>query len=109
MDAEVYWEGRLIGRLCNIVIDQPHYQGVWTPTGEPEFERAYQALQAQVFPNGLGMIPVIFRSPEGTMVAPAAAMVRPTTPEPYFRFGGGDGSLPVIVHKPRREPSPPER
>jgi hypothetical protein len=101
MDAEVYWEDRLIGRLSNIVIDQPYYQGAWTPTGDQEFERAYLALQARVAPDGLGMIPVTFRSPDGTVTAPAAAMVRANAAEPYFRFGGG-GSAPEVVHEPRR-------
>lgn len=99
MDAEVYWEGRLIGRLSNVVIDQPYYQGTWTPTGDPEFERAYQALQTRVAPDGLGMIPVTFRSPDGTLTAPAALMVRPDAAEPYFRFYGGGGSAQV-VHEP---------
>jgi hypothetical protein len=102
MDAEVYWEGRLIGHLRNIVIDQPYYHGEWTPTGDPDFKRAYEVLQARVAPNGLGMIPVTFRSPGGTVSAPAAAMVRPTGTELYFRFGGG-GDATVVVHEPSSE------
>jgi hypothetical protein len=102
MDAEVYWEGRLVGHLREIVIDQPYYHGVWTPTGDPVFEQAYRAIQEQVAPDGLGMIPVTFRSPDGLVSAPAAAMVRPTGTEPYFRFGGG-GSGSIVVH----DPAPP--
>jgi hypothetical protein len=34
MDAEVYWDGRLIGRLSNIVIEQPYYFGA--PEAPPQ-------------------------------------------------------------------------
>jgi hypothetical protein len=108
LDAEVYWEGRLVGYLRGIVIDQPLYRGAWIPTGDSEFEQAYRALQARVAPNGLGMLPVTLRSPNGSLSAPAAAMVRPAVAEPYFRFGGS-GSAPVVVHEPRYDPAQPER
>ena len=103
MDAEVYWDGRLIGHLRNIVIDQPCYLGDWVPTGDAGFERAFRALQAEIAPDGLGVLPVTFRSPDGTLSAPAAAMVRPI-PEtaPYFRFGQ-DRLAAGIVHRPTRE------
>ena len=102
MHAEVYWDGRLIGHLRHIVIDQPYYHGDWSPSGDAGFERAYRAMQAEIDPDGLGVLPVTFRSPDGTVSAPAAAMVRPT-PEiaPYFRFGH-EGLTAGIVHRPRR-------
>ena len=103
MDADVYWDGRLIGHLRNIVIDQPYYRGDWAPAGDAGFERAFRALQAEIAPDGLGLLPVTFRSPDGTVSAPAAAMVRPTPePAPYFRFGH-EGLAAGIVHRPTRE------
>ena len=60
------------------------------------------ALQAEINPDGLGVLPVTFRSPDGTVSAPAAAMVRPTLElAPYFRFGH-EGLAAGIVHRPRR-------
>jgi hypothetical protein len=103
MDAEVYWDGRLIGRFRNIVIEQPYYLGDWVSAGDAGFERAFRALQAEIAPDGLGVLPVTFRSPDGTLSAPAAAMVRPI-PEtaPYFRFGHA-GLAAGMVHQPTRE------
>jgi hypothetical protein len=55
MDADVYWNNRLVGRLSDIEIDQPHYHGAWTPTGDEEFDRAFRAMQRQISPDGLGV------------------------------------------------------
>ena len=41
MNAEVFWGGRLVGYLRNIVIDQPYYHGEWISTGDPDFEQVY--------------------------------------------------------------------
>jgi hypothetical protein len=106
MDAEVYWNDRLIGHLRDVTIDQPFYHGTWSPSGDAGFERAYRALQAEIAPDGLGVLAVTFRSLDGMVCAPAAAMVRPA-PEskPYFRFGH-EGLTAGVVHKPTREPEP---
>jgi hypothetical protein len=103
MDADVYWEGRLVGRLRNLVIDQPYYLGEWFPSGDVEFEQAYRTLQAEIAPDGLGVLPVTFQSADGTQSATAAAMVRPA-PEltPYFRLGHV-GLVAGIVHPPTRQ------
>jgi hypothetical protein len=101
VDAEVYWDGRLIGHLRGVAVDQPYYHGAWVPAGDPGFEQAYRALQARVAPNGLGMLPVTFRSPDGAVTAPAALMVQSGAADPHFRFGGA-GSDPVVVHEPHR-------
>jgi hypothetical protein len=104
MDADVYWAGRLIGRLLDVRFNQPYYEGTWVPAGDSAFENAYRDLQARIAPNGLGAIPVVFRAPDESMSAPAALVVRPNTPEPYFRYRGGEldtGSDPIVVHKPR--------
>jgi hypothetical protein len=106
MDAEVYWDGRLVGHLRDVMIDQPYYHGNWSPSGDTGFERAYRALQAEIAPDGLGVLPVTFRSPDGTVSAPAAAMVRPAPEsEPYFRFGH-EGLSAGIFHRPTCEPEP---
>ncbi len=96
MDAEVYWNGRLVGYLRNLVIDQPHYHGDWSSCGDAGFERAYRVLQAEIAPDGLGVLPVTFRSPDGTLSAPAAALVRHPELEPYFRFGAADLEARVV-------------
>jgi hypothetical protein len=67
MDAEVYWAGRLIGRLSNIVIEQPYYLGNWVPAEDLGFEQAFRALQTEIAPDGIGVLPVTFRSSEGTV------------------------------------------
>jgi hypothetical protein len=96
VDAEVYWNGRLVGRLAGVRVDQPYYQGRWAGTGDPEFESEYRALQSRIGPSGVGMLPVTFRSPDGLLSAPASLMIRPAPePEPYFRFGSpGDVAFP---------------
>jgi hypothetical protein len=38
MEAEVYWEGRLIGHLRDVETDQPHNRGVWASTGDSVYE-----------------------------------------------------------------------
>src|SRR5262245_17026379 len=106
MDAEVYWDGRLVGHFRNIIIDQPYFHGNWFPSGDTDFERGYRELQAAIGPDGLGVLPVTFRSPDGRMSAPAAAVVRPPPElEPYFRFGH-EGLSAGVVHQPTREPQP---
>jgi hypothetical protein len=98
MDAEVYWNGRLVGRLSDITVDQPYYHGTWSSADDPAFEREFRALQARLGAQGLGMLPVTFRSPDGRLTAPARAMVRPA-PEsvPYFRFGFPGEAAAVAV------------
>jgi hypothetical protein len=103
----VYWDGRLVGHLRDIVLDQPYYHGAWTSTGDSDFERAFAALQARMAPDGLGMIPVTLWSSDGSVSAPVAAMVRPDMADPYFRFGDSD-LLVFAVHEPRRKPAPRE-
>lgn len=100
MDAEVYWNGNLIGHLRDIVIDQPYYLGNWTSTGNTEFTNAYREMQTKITPNGLGILPVTFSSSDGTVTTPAAAIIRPA-PEtaPYFRFGQ-DGLTSGILVQP---------
>jgi hypothetical protein len=97
MDAEVYWNGRLVGHLRGVRVDQPYYLGEWEPAGDAEFEREFAALQARLGAGVLGVLPVTFRSPDGRVTAPAAAMVRPA-PErgPYFRFATGGEDAGVV-------------
>jgi hypothetical protein len=79
VDAEVDWDGRFVGHLRNVVIDQPYYRGEWTPAGVPEFDAALAAR---------GWLPVTFRSADGAVSAPTRALVRPTPGVGvYFRFG----------------------
>jgi hypothetical protein len=96
MDADVFWNGRLIGHLRNVVIDQPYYLGDWTSIQDPEFEQAFRSIQASIGEKGRGMIPVLFEASDSDLSAPARLMVRPA-PEsaPYFRFG-----LPDDVAQP---------
>ena len=94
VDAEVYWEGRLVGHLRGVRVDQPYYHGQWQPAGDPEFERAFAALQTGLGAGGWGALPVTFRSPDGRVSAPAAAVVRPAPErDPYFRFASGGEAL----------------
>jgi hypothetical protein len=102
MDADVYWNDRLVGRLSHVRVDQPYYHGTWSSAHDPTFEQELRALQARLGPNGLGMLPVVFRSPDGRLAAPVRAMVRPA-PEtaPYFRFGfPGEAASAVIDPAP---------
>ncbi len=102
--AQVHWDGHLVGILSGIVVSQPYYYGVWSPVGNPEFEQAFCEMQVQIAPDGLGVIPVTFRSSDGTVCAPAAAIVPPAPrKEPYFRFGS-EGITAHVVHKPTRDP-----
>jgi hypothetical protein len=100
VDADVYRNGRRVGRLSGVRVDQPYDQGTWTGAGDPGFEAEFRAVQARLGPSALGMIPVTFRTPDGLVSAPARSMIRPAPePEPYFRFGSpGDVTTP---------PSPP--
>jgi len=115
MDAEVHWEGRLVGYLRDVTLDQPYYHGDWSSAGDPAFEQAYAEMQQTISPSGLGVLAVTFRSPDGDMSAPAAAMVRPAPAEPYFRFGNEDLQSHVL-HWPcpkcgdshAHPPKPPE-
>jgi hypothetical protein len=102
VDGEVYWEGRLVGHLRDIVIDQPYYRGEWCPASDPAFERAFHEMQARITPNGLGVLAVLLRSPDGARSAPAAAMIRPA-PEaaPYFRFSVATVSSGVVIEPTR--------
>jgi hypothetical protein len=79
MDAEVYWSGRRVGLLRGVRVDQPYYRGEWVPLPDPEFSAALA---------NRGWLPVLFRSPDGTISAPARALVS-QAPEVgvYFRFG----------------------
>jgi hypothetical protein len=105
VDAEVYWEGRLVGYLRGVVVDQPYYHGEWESTWDPAFERAFHTLQSRLSPGGLGVLPVTFRAPEGSSSAPAVAMVRPApATAPSFRFGA-EGVLPGVVCEPIGEPA----
>ena len=105
MDAEVYWEGRLVGYLRGVVVDQPYYHGEWESAWDPAFERAFHELQSRLPPNGLGVLPVTFRTPDGASSVPAAAMVRPAPAiAPFFRLGSA-GVLPGVVCAPSGEPA----
>jgi hypothetical protein len=105
VDAEVYWEGRLVGYLRHVAVDQPYYRGTWESVWDAAFERAFHELQSRLSPGGLGVLPVTLRSPDGASSAPAAAMVRPA-PEvaPFFRFGS-EGILAGVVRDPSGEPA----
>jgi hypothetical protein len=105
MDAEVYWNGHLVGYLRDVRVDQPYYHGEWQSAGDPRFEREFGAIQARIGASGLGNLPVTLRSPEGQVVAPANAMVRPA-PErhPYFRFGTGGEATGVVVRGTAGDP-----
>jgi len=98
MDAEVYWNDRLVGYLRGVRVDQPYYLGEWQPANDSAFEREFAALQAGIGVGGLGVLPVTFRSLDGKVSAPASAMVRPA-PErnPYFRFGTGGEATGVVI------------
>jgi hypothetical protein len=99
MDAEVYWNGRLVGYLRDVRVDQPYYHGAWQSAGDPDFEREFGALQARIGAGGLGHLPVTLRSPDGQVAAPANAMVRPAPDrDPYFRFGSGGEIAGVVAH-----------
>ena len=79
MDAEVYWSGRQVGVLRNVVVDQPYYLGEWVPADVPEFTAELAARR---------WLPVTFRSPDGARTAPARALVSPAPGVGvYFRFG----------------------
>jgi hypothetical protein len=79
MDAEVYWSGRRVGLLRGVRVDQPYYRGEWVPLHDPAFSAA---LANRVW------LPVMFRSPDGTISAPARALVsRVPGVGVYFRFG----------------------
>lgn len=95
--AHVYWNGRLAGVLLLTAIDQPRYHGIWSTAHDPDFDQAYRAMQTNIAPDGLGMLPVTFRSLDGKMSTPARAMVRPA-PEtaPYFRWGFPDEVACVV-------------
>lgn len=77
MNAEVFWEGRPVGLLRNVVVDQPYYRGEWEPADTPEFAAALAVRY---------WLPVTFRTPDGSHTAPAAALADPTVGV-YFRFG----------------------
>jgi hypothetical protein len=101
VDAEVYWQDRLVGHLRDLTVDQPYYLGTWQPAWDTEFERAFREMQTRITPDGLGTLPVTLRSPDGKLSAPASAMVRPAPVlEPYFRFASEDVQAQII-----REPS----
>jgi hypothetical protein len=102
-DAHVYWDGRLIGLLRNIVIDQPYYHSDWFPSGDAESVQAYRALQTELAPDGLAVLPVTVRSADGTGSAAAAAVVRPgPEPAPDVRFG--HEGLAAGVGRPKGRP-----
>jgi hypothetical protein len=79
MDAEVFWEGRRVGVLRAVKVDQPYYHGEWVPSDDPEFAAVLAARK---------WLPVEFRSPDGAITAPARALVS-AVPDVgvYFRFG----------------------
>jgi hypothetical protein len=52
MDADVFWEDRLVGHLRDIMIDQPYYRAAWSSAGDQEFEK--QEMQQSISPSGLG-------------------------------------------------------
>jgi hypothetical protein len=79
MDAIVFWQGRRVGVLCGVKVDQPYYLGDWTPSDDSQFAAA---LEAQKW------LPVEFRSPDGKTTAPARALLSKTPGVGvYFRFG----------------------
>jgi hypothetical protein len=79
MDAEVYWAGRRVGLLRGVRVDQPYYLGEWVPADDPEFTATLAARR---------WLPVLFRSPDGEMSAPARALISSTPGVGvYFRFG----------------------
>jgi hypothetical protein len=79
MDAEVYWQGRRVGLLRDVRVDQPYYRGEWAPSDDPEFTAV---LADQKW------LPVVFRSPDGSTTAPARVLVSRTPGVGvYFRFG----------------------
>jgi hypothetical protein len=79
MDAEVYWQGRRVGVLHDVRVDQPYYRGEWTPSDDPEFVIELVARK---------WLPVVFRTPDGAMTALARVLLS-RTPDVgvYFRFG----------------------
>ena len=79
MDAEVYWQDRIVGVLRGVRVDQPYYQGEWIPSDDPEFAAELAARK---------WLPVVFRSPAGAITAPARALMSETPGVGiYFRFG----------------------
>jgi hypothetical protein len=105
MDAEVYWNDRLVGHLRGVRVDQPYYRCQWQSAGDLEFEREFAALQARIGEGGLAVLPVTFRSVDGQVSAPASAMVRPAPErEPYFRFASGGEAAGVVIQGRDRGP-----
>ena len=79
VDAEVYWDGRRVGTLRAVVVDQPYYHGRWYPAGDAGFEAALAVR---------GWLPVLFQAPADPAPVPARALAsRLTEGGVYFRFG----------------------
>jgi hypothetical protein len=86
----------------NVRYNQPEYFGEWQSIEQADFRRAFEVLQAQIAPDGLAVLPVTLRSPDGAISAPAACMVRPAPePDPYFRHAP-EGLAAGVVHEPTR-------
>jgi hypothetical protein len=93
----VHWEGRRVGTLSGFMVCQPYYHGVWTPTGDGEFEREFHGMQDRIAPDGMGLLPVTLRSPDENVSGAAAAIILPTpSMEPVFRFGSPDLKVGII-------------
>jgi hypothetical protein len=79
LDAEVYWDGRQVGVLRGVTVDQPYYLGEWCPFDNLEFATQLAAQR---------WLPVVFRSKDGATTAPARALLSSTPGVGvYFRFG----------------------
>lgn len=100
MDADVDWEGRLIGRLADVRVDQPYDRGTWAGAGVTELEPAVRGEPERIGPHGLGVLPVVFHSTGGHSSAPAAALIRPAPEaEPNSRIATAGLSAHVVSSK----------
>ena len=100
MDADVYWLGRHVGLLREVVADQPYYLGEWVPVDDPQF--------AAALASGNG-VPVVLWSRDGADAAPAWALVGPLAPLPgvCFRFGAWSMTRPLRPKEGDREGADP--
>lgn len=93
MDVDVLWEGQVVGRLCNMTMDQPRHGGRWASAGAPAFEEAFRAAQAALGPDDMAMWDAAFISPapfrtEASRPSPVKMCFKAGWPAPRFRFSG---------------------